>query len=381
MERNQKLAEQGNAIAQFLLGAKYATGDGVPKDSSKAAEWFLKAAAQGHAESQFRLARMYAFGEGVPKDEAKAASWYEKAAVQGHVRAQGVIGDLYYQGKGVPQDNTIAVRWLQKAADQGDETAQGNLGAMYASGEGVPKDRSKATEWYLKAAEQGNTAAILNLGNMYYYGKGVPVDYAKAVEWYERAAAYGDSHAEKLLDGMRAKGLAAPKTTISKGSLAPPSIVGRPQPADDATLRHLATDDRLMSGSVLVDELRKLVGKGKLTLDNGLTEDAYVKLVQNGKLVAAFYVRSHEKFTYSTIPDGIYTVAYCTGYGWDGTVRNFARGRNAHRYDNPLNYSTRRANDGSAITTYTDVMTLTLHKVAFGNAKASDMSLEDFDRY
>lgn len=146
-------------------------------------------------------------------------------------------------------------------------------------------------------------------------------------------------------------------------------------------LRHLTTDDRLATGFIVVDRLSQYSGKGKLTLDNGLAEDAYAKLVLNGKLVAAFYVRSQEKFTYSTIPDGTYTVLYCTGYGWDAGVRNFARGRHARRYDAPLDYSTRRQRDGSGFTTYTDVMTLTLHKVLSGNARTSDMPLEDFDRY
>ena len=237
--------------------------------------------------------------------------------------------------------------------------------------------------WFQKAADQGSDHAQVYLGMAYEFGNGVPKDYSKAAEWYQKAANQGHGFGEANLRSLRAAMAVSTKAdaqpSFSSSSIDPPT--SRTQKTDEKLLRHLATDDRLTSGSLLVDQLRQYSGKGKLTLDNGLTEDAFVKLVQNGKLVAAFYVRSHEKFTYSTIPDGIYTVAYCTGYGWDGTVRNFARGRNAQRYDNPLNYSTRRANDGSAITTYTDVMTLTLHKVAFGNAKASDMSLEDFDRY
>jgi hypothetical protein len=132
---------------------------------------------------------------------------------------------------------------------------------------------------------------------------------------------------------------------------------------------------------VLVDQLRQYTGKGKLTLDNGLAEDACVKIVLNGQLMASFYVRSHEKFTYPSIPDGSFSVMYCTGYGWDARVRDFARGRHARRYDDPLTYSTRQVRDAVGVTTYTDVVTLTLHTVPFGTAKASDISLEEFDRY
>lgn len=150
---------------------------------------------------------------------------------------------------------------------------------------------------------------------------------------------------------------------------------------DDAILHHLLSDDRPASGSLLVDQLTKYSGKGKLMLDNGLAEDAYVKVVLNAKLVAAFYVRSHTKYTYSTIPDGSYLVLYCTGYGWDANIRNFTRGRHARSYDMPLIYSTSRVSDSTGVTISTDVVTLTLHKVVAGNAKTSDASLEEFDRY
>ena len=346
-QRYQEAAERGDANAQYVVGARYAAGEGVPKDYAKAAEWFQKAADRGNADAQYQLGRMYYLGEGVSKDLPKAAEWHRKAAVQGNGRAQSSLGDMYYQGKGVPQDDAKAIEWLQKSAAQGEPVAQANLGAMYAEGEGVPKDRTKAIEWLQKAAEQGIGTARNNLKTLYAAGEGA-----------NRAG--------------------AERSTTSYPMV--PAAGGTPN-ADDALLRYIATDDRLVNGSLLVDRLRQYSGIGKLTLDNGLTEDAYVKLVLNGKMMAAFYVRSHEKATYSTIPDGRYTVAYCTGYGWDGAIRNFARGRHARRYDDPLTYSTKRARDASGVTTYTDVMTLTLHKVASGNATTSEMSLEDFDQY
>lgn len=81
-------AEAGNADAQYNLGEMYESGDGVPKDSAKAVEWYQKAAAQGNAGAQSLLGVMYAFGEGVPKDSAKAVEWYQKAAAQGDTKAQ-----------------------------------------------------------------------------------------------------------------------------------------------------------------------------------------------------------------------------------------------------------------------------------------------------
>jgi TPR repeat protein len=81
-----KAAEQGNADAQFNLGAMYAIGQGVAKDQKTAVLWYIKAAEQGNAYAQFNLGAMYAYGRGVVKDEKTAIFWYTKAAEQGMLR-------------------------------------------------------------------------------------------------------------------------------------------------------------------------------------------------------------------------------------------------------------------------------------------------------
>ena len=50
-------AERGDSEAQNLLGAMYLRGIGlrVPKDNMKAVHWFIKAAEQGNANAQFNL--------------------------------------------------------------------------------------------------------------------------------------------------------------------------------------------------------------------------------------------------------------------------------------------------------------------------------------
>ena len=72
VEQMLPLAQQGNAIAQMLLGEMYYFGKGVPRDYSEAARWWRKAAEQGLAEAQFNLGGMYRQGEGVPKDHQEA---------------------------------------------------------------------------------------------------------------------------------------------------------------------------------------------------------------------------------------------------------------------------------------------------------------------
>ena len=84
LEQVKKVAEQGDAAAQYNLGLRYIDGRGVAKDAAEAAKWFRKAADQGNADGQFELGYLYESGRGITKGEAEAAKWYQKAAVQGN---------------------------------------------------------------------------------------------------------------------------------------------------------------------------------------------------------------------------------------------------------------------------------------------------------
>lgn len=84
----QKAAEDGQAWAQNELGLAYQNGAGVPKNSTKAAEWFRKAADQGDPSAQNNLAGAYETGSGLPPNLDRAMDLYKKAAAQGSVYAQ-----------------------------------------------------------------------------------------------------------------------------------------------------------------------------------------------------------------------------------------------------------------------------------------------------
>ena len=75
LEGIRKLAEQGDATAQFSMGARYATGEDVPQDYAEAVRWFSLAAEQGHVVSQATLGAYYWAGRGVPLDLGKAYFW------------------------------------------------------------------------------------------------------------------------------------------------------------------------------------------------------------------------------------------------------------------------------------------------------------------
>jgi hypothetical protein len=167
---------------------------------AKALPLYLKLAEQGNAEAQFQTGLIYANQQGVTKDGKLTVDWLAKAAEQGHRSAQAKLGFMYAAGKGVAQNYSSAIYWCYKAAEQGDATAQFNLGLMYAKGQGVAKDNSLAISWYSKAAEQGDAHAQFNLGDMYANGAGVAKDSQQAAVWYRKAAKQGLAEAVAALE-------------------------------------------------------------------------------------------------------------------------------------------------------------------------------------
>jgi len=75
LEGLRRLAAQGDPIAQFAVGARYATGEDVPQDYTEAVRWFSLAADQGHVVAQATLGAYYWAGRGVPQDLVKAYLW------------------------------------------------------------------------------------------------------------------------------------------------------------------------------------------------------------------------------------------------------------------------------------------------------------------
>jgi TPR repeat protein len=90
----RKAADQGDAVAEFLLGNQYANGKGVPQDFTEAMVWFQRAAEQGHAVAKLYLGVMYAEGRGVPQDYVRAHMWFSLAAAQGEQSSAKTLVDM-----------------------------------------------------------------------------------------------------------------------------------------------------------------------------------------------------------------------------------------------------------------------------------------------
>jgi hypothetical protein len=83
-----------------------------------------KAALAGNGAAQFELGMRYASGDGVPADNHEALGWFLKAADSGELRAAGKIASCFWAGKGTEQDYSKAYFWGLLAQSAGDETAQ-----------------------------------------------------------------------------------------------------------------------------------------------------------------------------------------------------------------------------------------------------------------
>ena len=242
-EQIRKAADEGNAIALYMMANYFSQGYGVqPINNQKAIAYFKKSYKAGYAVAGYDVADSLpdgspeqdeirnhakdnilelasegdafaqtnaAWGYRKGYDDLEAVKWVQKAAKQGYARAQYKLGDMYYDmyyGDDVEQSYEKAAEWYLKAAEQGLARAQWKLGVMYKNGRGVEQSDEEAAEWVLKAAEQGLARAQYKLVSMYRNGTGVEQSDKKATEWVLKAAEQGDARAQYDLGNMYEKG-------------------------------------------------------------------------------------------------------------------------------------------------------------------------------
>jgi len=156
----EQAAEQGDAEAQFQLGALYANGKGVEQDTTRAAHWLQRSAEQGFVQAQTLLGWCHAAGDGVEQDLAAAVDWYIKAAEQGDTDAMCSLADIYLEGRpGIEQNTTTALTWYTQAANLHHPKAQYQLGRLLAEGKLVAQNDEAAFQWLSLAIMNDSEAA------------------------------------------------------------------------------------------------------------------------------------------------------------------------------------------------------------------------------
>lgn len=244
-------AQQGDAIAQTLLGLLYESGLSVEPDLARAAEWFEIAAHNDDRQAQYLFGLMLLEGRGVEPDKARAADWFDRAAERGHGKAQYNAGVLALQGDVRRYDPMRAADLFQKSATQGVADAQYALGVSYLQGSGVLASDIEAAKWLQKAAENQHLDAQVEFAILRFQGRGVAADEREAAAWFFRAANRGNPIAMNRLARLlvAGRGLSADPIDAMKWHLL----------ASAAGLRDVKLDDemRLVSPGSLAEAERR----------------------------------------------------------------------------------------------------------------------------
>lgn len=221
-----KLAQQGDADAQYKLAKLYLKGTGVKQDDKQAVYWLRKTALQNQADAQGTLGSMYAEGRGVPRDFCQARRWWRWGVQMGNAEAQRlqelynstgsmpISGGEVTQGQKVPDE--AAIGEYISAAEQGDPDSQFRLAELYADGDVVSQNLPEAWKWLRKSSEQGSSDAQFFLGAVYLSGggeavfksdgKGVKKNVKLGMQWLNRSAAQENFTAQSLLAIIYAEG-------------------------------------------------------------------------------------------------------------------------------------------------------------------------------
>lgn len=212
-----KLAQNGDAEAQWMTGYYLIKGQGTEKNEQDAFSWFSKSAAAGQHAGMNWLGNCYVNGWGTQKNPSQAIYWYEKSAALGNSGALTTIGDAYLNGyfyakdynkalsnyiNGLARGNKTALGRLEKLA-QTEPSAQRELGGMYYYGKGVKKDYGTAYRYFNQCALRNDGACFFFLGKILQTGgDGVDQDRNKAKFAFEKGTTLGNQQAQAALNSI-----------------------------------------------------------------------------------------------------------------------------------------------------------------------------------
>lgn len=181
-QKIEKLAYNGNAEAQCMLGVRYGGYDFLAEvwdeyqfkdgsyrnpnlDYSKAAYWYLKAAEQNHSGAQNNLGNCYKYGNGVEESMEKAIYWFKQSASNGNDYGQLHFGDCFRDG----YKKQIGQHWEKDSDYIGYYSWTYKLGYREVPDFEIvlKQDLDSAKFYWSKSAAQGNMQAKERLQKIY----------------------------------------------------------------------------------------------------------------------------------------------------------------------------------------------------------------------
>ncbi|MBF0135731.1 MAG: SEL1-like repeat protein [Magnetococcales bacterium] len=203
----RKAAQQGHLMAMDYLGFTYIrpildadlVADGLP--------WIQEAVSRGSWRSMIHLAILYRMGWGVEQNIEKSQQMENQALLVGKESAAYILGSEYYYGHSLPTDKEQGMSLIRQAAEGEDADAQYFMG-LHDTGDNVlPFDIRKSLVWMEKAARNGHAAAAEKIGKKYLQGFDLPRNMVKAKAWYEYALQKGSLSSCRLLARLNWRGI------------------------------------------------------------------------------------------------------------------------------------------------------------------------------
>lgn len=208
-----ELANKGDANAQYELGKRHLTGEGLEIDFKEAVKWFKLASEQKHPKACCELAICYLLGIELGTFFYDAADLLKVASEGGVSWAKHLLAERYFLGKGIEKDEAKADELFKEAAlclkaeaEGGDTMAMYHLGSHYSRDDLNITDPDEANKWYTMAidglramAEGGNAEAQYLLAGCYKEGLGVEANTDEALRLYHLAADRGHAKSQAAL--------------------------------------------------------------------------------------------------------------------------------------------------------------------------------------
>jgi hypothetical protein len=201
------------------LGYAHHVGQGVGKDTNRAAQLYQKACELGSAQGCHNLGYLLSEGEGITHDLARAATLFEKACHGGEARGCNSLGAAYFSGSGVPANLTNAGSLFQRACDGGEPLGCSNLGSLHLTGTLGPKNPAVAASLFERACHGNDPTGCSNLAAALENGNGVPANLPRAVQLYDTTCQGGFPFACYALGSLATIGKGMPKDPARARSL------------------------------------------------------------------------------------------------------------------------------------------------------------------
>lgn len=124
-----------------------------------AAEMWVKACEARDPGACFAAGNRFRKGEGVPRDSAKAATYLEQGCWLEEFGACINLGRMLRDGEGIQRDAAKAVSLFQRACEAGVPEGCHHLGLQYTKGDGVGRDAERGRELTGQACAMGDEDA------------------------------------------------------------------------------------------------------------------------------------------------------------------------------------------------------------------------------